>query len=274
VYALLAVVGSYLAPLLVTRARRAAGSGAYFTAWSILFSILALVERRRLTPACSLYFALIGFDVAFASSIPAAAVATAVTYQLVSSGILEHRGRLLDPSPRPDSSLSRPRTAGALFYFTRSVRAAARESRALDALAGARQRAGRNSGCISWRESLPSGRAPGALLVSTYASVVGVVLFFELVPDGDALAGARDSVRRRGGAARDPGPLGPRAVPVVAVSAVMFCYELGLVESPVRYAESPGLDASVSLRGRHGPRLSLFPGAPAGHSASSCMQAM
>ena len=64
-YALLAVVGSYLAPLLLSKAPGSLSDLAlYFSAWSIVFSVFAVWCGRRSIYLLALYLALIGFHAA------------------------------------------------------------------------------------------------------------------------------------------------------------------------------------------------------------------
>jgi uncharacterized membrane protein len=81
VYALLAVLGSYLAPILIDAPRvELSDVVVYFTSWSILFSLIAVLEKRRLTYLLALYSALLGFDWVFRAT-SGAEWATAAVYQ-------------------------------------------------------------------------------------------------------------------------------------------------------------------------------------------------
>ncbi len=83
-YALLAVVGSYAAPLLVAAARADLRDVViYFTAWSLLFSFLGVLEGRRPIYVVALYCALFGFDWIFRLGDQSQWAATAAVYQLV-----------------------------------------------------------------------------------------------------------------------------------------------------------------------------------------------
>lgn len=62
-YALFAVAGSYSAPFLIPDAAGSFGDVAvYYSAWSVTFTLFALVRGRRAVYLLALYVALIGFD--------------------------------------------------------------------------------------------------------------------------------------------------------------------------------------------------------------------
>jgi uncharacterized membrane protein len=233
VYSLLAIVGSYLAPLLLD-----SGHGelldvvTYFTAWSVLFSVLAVYERRRLTYLLALVFALVGFDFVFRALDPAHHQwATAALYQLVQFAVFSTTAVVFSVRHRdPLSSESAAAHGIALFYFYGIEYLLLRENlpewAPWLALASVVVVVGLY---LMARAALgPRVRSePGAVLVASYASVVTAhVMFFELVPDAYTpwLALLLPLVALalwRSGRTRAP------ALPVVLVSAALFWFELG-----------------------------------------------
>jgi uncharacterized membrane protein len=69
-YALFAVFGSYLAPILLKGAGSIADLAIYFTAWSVVFSVFAIWHGRRRIYLLALYLALIGFDLVRRTTAP------------------------------------------------------------------------------------------------------------------------------------------------------------------------------------------------------------
>ncbi|MGF1515288.1 MAG: DUF2339 domain-containing protein [Elainellaceae cyanobacterium] len=119
VYALFAIIGAYSFPLFVR-----SNSGdifdllVYYLVWSLLFCYFSVREARRLIYVVALYFAVIGFDIAWRASASSELWAQAATYQFLQFLIflataayysLRHR----DPMQRADALWH----GGALFYF-------------------------------------------------------------------------------------------------------------------------------------------------------------
>lgn len=244
VYALLAIVGSYLAPLLLNTGRgELLDVVGYFSAWSVLFSVLAVYEGRRLTYLLALVFALVGFDVVFRTVDPEYREwATAAIYQLVQFGVFSTAAVVFSVRHRdPMSSESAFVHGLALFYFYGIEYALLRQNlpdwAPWLALASVAVVAGLY---LVARAALgPRVRSEaGAVLVASYASVVTAhILFFELVPDAYtpwlalllpvvALAQWRSEGTR------------PFALPVALVSAGLFCFELGRLFLEHRHSQA------------------------------------
>lgn len=69
-YALFAVFGSYLAPILLRSGGSIADLAIYFSAWSLVFSVFAIWHGRRRIYLLALYLALIGFDLVRRTTAP------------------------------------------------------------------------------------------------------------------------------------------------------------------------------------------------------------
>ena len=111
-YALLAVVGSYSAPLLLAKAPGSLSDLAlYFSAWSIVFSVFAVWCGRRSIYLLALYLALIGFHAAAMIGMKQQWVAVLV-FQAVQFAIFGVATALF--SMRHDSPLTK---AGALAHL-------------------------------------------------------------------------------------------------------------------------------------------------------------
>lgn len=69
VYGIFSAVGVYLTPLLLPGlAAETMSLVIYFTAWSLLFSFVALTDGRRLIYVVAMFLALLGFDIAWRNS--------------------------------------------------------------------------------------------------------------------------------------------------------------------------------------------------------------
>jgi uncharacterized membrane protein len=188
-YALLAVTGTYLTPLLIEATRASViDLVVYFSAWGLLFSFIALQEARRATYLLALYFALLGFDIAFRLT-DESDWAIAALYQFVQFVVfsavavgfsIRHQ--------RPMRAAEAVPHGLALFYFYAIEFILLKENApglapwlsltsvlivvALYAIART-------------RIADPASMRAGAMLASTYGSVVTAhIAFFELMPDG------------------------------------------------------------------------------------------
>ncbi|MGB3615996.1 MAG: DUF2339 domain-containing protein, partial [Elainellaceae cyanobacterium] len=119
VYALFAIVGAYSFPLFV---RSSSGDIfdvlIYYLVWSLLFCYFSVREARRLIYIVALYFAIVGFDVAWRLSASSDLWGQAATYQFLQFLIflatavyysIRHR-----QSMRQGEAIAH---GGALFYF-------------------------------------------------------------------------------------------------------------------------------------------------------------
>jgi len=119
-YALLAVVGSYSAPLLLSKAPGSLSDLAlYFSAWSIVFSVFAVWCGRRSIYLLALYLALIGFHAAARFS-PGEQWVAVVAFQTVQFAIFGAATALF--SMRHESPLTKTSALAhlpplLLFYF-------------------------------------------------------------------------------------------------------------------------------------------------------------
>ena len=119
-YALLAVVGSYSAPLLLYKTPGALIDLAlYFSVWSVVFSVFAIWCGRRAIYLLALYLALIGFDIAALSSLReqwvAVLVFQAVQFAIFGVAIALFSVRHDAPLSKSDALLHLPPLL--LFYF-------------------------------------------------------------------------------------------------------------------------------------------------------------
>lgn len=233
VYSLLAIVGSYLAPLLL-----GGGHGqlvdvvVYFSAWSVMFSVLAVFEQRRLSYLLALVFALVGFDVVFRQLDPQQREwATAAIYQLVQFAVFSTAAVVFSVRHRePLTSQGAVVHGLALFYFYAIEYALLRENLPLWAPWLALGSAAVVVALYLAARAALGPRVssePGAVLVASYASVVTAhVMFFELVPDAYTpwLALVLPFVALA--LWRSEGTRAP-AAPVVLVCAALFWLELG-----------------------------------------------
>ena len=118
-YALFAVIGAYSFPLFVrSQSPDVTDMVIYFTAWSLLFSFMALQEGRRTIYILALYFAVIGFDIAWRESASSDAWLAAAIYQFCQFLIFSATAaffsvRYKSPLEKTDAIVH----AGALFYF-------------------------------------------------------------------------------------------------------------------------------------------------------------
>lgn len=188
VYALLAVLGSYLAPLLVDAPRAdLADVVVYFTAWSVLFSLLAVFEKRRLTYLLALYSALLGFDWVFRSG-PETEWATAAVYQLAQFLVFAGASVWFSVRHRePMSAVDALAHGIALFYFYALEYVLLHEHLPFWAPVLALGSVGVVLGSYLVARAALGARSDteaGAVLVSSYCAVVTAhVMFFDLVPD-------------------------------------------------------------------------------------------
>lgn len=119
-YALLAVVGSYSAPLLLSKGGGSlADLGLYFSVWSVVFCVFAIWCERRAIYLLALYLALITFDLAALSQLREQWVAVMV-FQAIQFGIFAVATALF--SVRCASPLSKAAALAhlpplLLFYF-------------------------------------------------------------------------------------------------------------------------------------------------------------
>ncbi len=82
IYALFAVIGTYLLPILLpSRSSSAIELIVYFAAWGLLFSWLSLQAAERTIYVLALWFSLMGFDIAWRMSAAADAWVPAASYQ-------------------------------------------------------------------------------------------------------------------------------------------------------------------------------------------------
>jgi uncharacterized membrane protein len=118
-YALFAVIGAYSFPLFVrSQSPDVTDMVIYFTAWSLLFSFIALQEGRRTIYILALYFAVIGFDIAWRESASSDAWLAAAIYQfcqflIFSATAVFFSVRYKSPLEKADAIVH----GGALFYF-------------------------------------------------------------------------------------------------------------------------------------------------------------
>ena len=118
-YALFAVIGAYSFPLFIrSQSPDVTDMVIYFTAWSLLFSFIALQEGRRTVYILALYFAVIGFDIAWRESASSDAWLAAAIYQFCQFLIFSATAaffsvRYKSPLEKADAIVH----AGALFYF-------------------------------------------------------------------------------------------------------------------------------------------------------------
>jgi uncharacterized membrane protein len=189
VYALLAVVGTYLTPLLVESARsNVIDLVVYFSAWGLLFSFVALQEMRRRVYLLALFFALFGFDIAFRMT-DESAWQTAVVYQFIQFLIFSATAACYSiRHQKPMENVEALLHGLALFYFYIIefilLKQHIPEWAPLIALASVVIVLGL---FFAARRAIhdPTSIRGGAVLVSSYCSVVTAhVLFFELMPDG------------------------------------------------------------------------------------------
>lgn len=226
-YALLAVVGTYATPLLIESTRAdVVDLVVYFSAWGLLFSFVALQEGRRAPYLLALFFALIGFDVAFRMT-DESRWAWAATYQFAQFLVFSATAVVFSVRHRAPMQRSEAAVHGvALFYFYAVEFILLKEhapslapwlAMASVAVVLALYRFARD------RIGDPAAMRAGALLASSYASVVTAHIgYFELMPDGWhawagllfplALALSRSRLARPDGA----------ALPVLAVGALLF----------------------------------------------------
>ncbi len=188
-YALLAVVGTYLTPLLIRSMRvDLTDLVIYFTAWSLLFSFVALQERRRTTYLVALYFALLGFDIAFRLT-DESAWALAAGYQFAQFLIFSLTAMLFSVwHKQPMRDLDAILHGVALFYFYIIEYILLKEHLPFWAPIIALISVGVVLGLFLLARALlddPKGMRASAMLVSSYAAIVTAhVLFFELLPEG------------------------------------------------------------------------------------------
>jgi uncharacterized membrane protein len=189
VYALLAVVGTYLTPLLVESARsNVIDLVVYFSAWGLLFSFVALQEMRRRVYLLALFFALFGFDIAFRMT-DESAWQTAVVYQFIQFLIFSATAACFSIRHQKPMENAEALLHGlALFYFYIIqfilLKQHVPEWAPGIALASVVIVLGLFFAARRAIED-PTGIRGGAVLVSSYCSVVTAhVLFFELMPDG------------------------------------------------------------------------------------------
>ncbi|HTO06597.1 MAG TPA: DUF2339 domain-containing protein [Myxococcota bacterium] len=233
VYSLLAIVGSYLAPFLVHGAGGALEDVvAYFSAWSVLFSVLAVFEGRRLTYLLALVFALVGFDMLFRMLDPVhRAWTTALLYQLSQFAVFSAAAVVFSVRHREPLTSEGAAVHGlALFYFYGVEYALLHENLpewapwlalASVVVVIALYLAARAA--LGPRVS----SAPAAVLVASYASLVTAhVMFFELVPEAYTpwLALLLPAISLALWSADRTRAL---AAPVVIVSTILFSFELG-----------------------------------------------
>ena len=225
-YALLAVVGTYLTPLLIGAIRvDLTDLVVYFTAWGLLFSFVSVQEGRRTTYLAALYFALLGFDIAFRLT-DEGAWGLAVGYQFAQFLIFSFTAMLFSVwHKRPMRDLDAILHGGALFYFYAIEYILLKEHLPFWAPVIALISVGVVLALFMLARAIldPSQMRASGVLVSSYAAIVTAhVLFFELLPGrwvpwaalllpiGVGLARLRFSMT------------GPTFIPVLIVSALLF----------------------------------------------------
>ncbi|MCA9506479.1 MAG: DUF2339 domain-containing protein [Myxococcales bacterium] len=228
-YALLAVTGTYATPLLVEAARTdVIDLVVYYSAWGLLFSFVALQERRRSIYLLALYFALFGFDIAFRLTDRSAWLA-AVLYQLVQLLVFAGTAAFFSVRHRrPMTELEAVVHGLALFYFYgieysllhRYAPGAAPWAAlaSVGVVLGLYEFARRQIGD-------PDRMRASGTLVSAYASIVTThVVFFELLPDrwqgwaAMLLPASAGLLMRRGAG------MSPAWWPVYATSGLVFAF--------------------------------------------------
>jgi uncharacterized membrane protein len=187
-FAIFAVVGTYVFPLLIdARSTSITDLIIYFGAWGLLFSLASVLEGKRTIYLFALYFSLVGFDIAWRQSVGFEAWAAACTFQFVQFMLFAATATWFSVA---HGSPMNPTEAwlhgGALFYFYVveyiMLEAYAPELAPFVALATVVVALALY---FLARTRLESGDGPGAsaVLVSAYAAAVTThVVFFELTP--------------------------------------------------------------------------------------------
>src|SRR5262245_6743730 len=119
-YALFAVVGSYIAPLLLRNTTGTVGDlVVYFSAWSVVFSVFAIWHGRRLVYLVALYLALIAFDAVRRTQAPGEWQAALVfqTAQFVIFGVATAVFSIRRDSPLEHSDAVAHLPPLLIFYF-------------------------------------------------------------------------------------------------------------------------------------------------------------
>lgn len=189
IYALFAVIGTYMFPLLLpSRSAAAIDLIVYFAAWGLLFSWLALQAGERTVYVLALWFSLLGFDIAWRLSAASDAWVQAASYQFfqfllfaITAAIFSMRHRT------PLSRLDAFTHGAALFVFYGLEYALLKEHAAAVAPFAALGSVLVVVLLLVWARAKmgDAGRGgAGALVVSTYAAVVTThVLLIELLPE-------------------------------------------------------------------------------------------
>ncbi len=226
-YALLAATGTYLTPLLIDAARAdIVDLIVYFSAWGLLFSFVALQEGRRTPYLAALYFALFGFDIAFRMT-DESAWASAAGYQLLQFAVFSATSVAF--TIRHEKPMTRGEAAAhglALFYFYVIEFIVLKEhAPALAPWLALASVAAVVALYLFARSRVddPSRLEAGAMLTSTYASVVTAhIVYVELMPDGwHAWAGLLIPIAF-GFLMRSTPSVGGALLPVSGVSGLIF----------------------------------------------------
>lgn len=119
IYALFAVVGSYLLPLFAPEHTGTAfGLILYYTTWCLVFCGISIWEGRRSIYLLAMYFGIIGFDIIWRTSAPASPWYVPIIYQCVQFLLLTAcTGYYSVKWKAPLSHEGAVVHAGALFYF-------------------------------------------------------------------------------------------------------------------------------------------------------------
>lgn len=187
VYTLFAVVGVYLTPLFIPVIRTdILDLVIYFTAWSLLFSIASLQEGRRLTYMMAMFFAVIGFDLAWRHG-GEPSWAMAAVYQFIQFLIFSLTAFLFSVRRRETMSSADALIHGVgLFYFYAIEYILLKQNIPAWAPYASLVSVGVVIGLyVAARQTLGSEKQAthSGGLVSAYASIVTAhVVFFELVP--------------------------------------------------------------------------------------------
>lgn len=189
VYALFAVVGAYLFPILIpSRSLAALDMIVYFAAWGLLFSWVALQSADRTIYVLALWFSLLGFDIAWRLSAAADAWTTAAVYQFlqfilfaVTAAVFSMRHR------RPLDSTDALTHGAALFTFYGLEYALLQEHAPSLAPGIALASVVVVLVLLAWTRSAMGEVArggAGAVVASAYASFVTAhVVLFDLLPE-------------------------------------------------------------------------------------------